>query len=190
MNHLHVVRFPRWQDVESCRRTVMHVPVRSLPHPPYRLHDTIIGVNNEDFRQAVVLRITELRVGPLPVFIGRVGSKGTNDELQAVGLNWEEYKKSWKKTYGTSPESEESVLRMELGYEPAADVKELLERYVTGASVVECVLEAAKKEVMKQEDAEFLVHINGLKNVERGSAPQHYKRYKKRRKTEENDHEH
>lgn len=167
MNNLHIMRFPRWEDVKSCRRTVMHMPMREAPNPIYHKGDVIIGVNAENMQQVAILRVVKLSAGALMQFIGDVGITGLNDELMAVGLTWDLYKESWARTYHCAPEAETHVLRVEFGYEPlplSKEVFRILEDYRqlyddcavhNKLGIVELVVDAAKADMQAKDDTAF-----------------------------------
>ncbi len=193
MNNLHIMRFPRWGDVKSCRRTVMHMPMREVPNPVYHEGDVILAVNDENLQQVAILRVLKLSAGALMQFIGDVGITGLNDELMAVGLTWDLYKESWARTYHCAPEAETHVLRIEFGYEPVPLSNETLRvledfREIYSAvghedkgTLIDLVLEAARRDAEKVADEEYRRSLKDLPSEARKSE---YNRHYRMKKTE------
>jgi hypothetical protein len=164
-----IVSFPRWETVADHTRTIFHLPLKI--GPKFKLGDWLVCVPQHfpvlDDRQAVVARITSIKIGPLMSFIGdpdNVVNRGYTKELGAVGCTWDAFDESWRAVRGESPRVNPEVMRCEFKYEPLPlseeavkaleESKELLEP--TGNGLITALLVAnAHLEVQKQEDGEF-----------------------------------
>jgi hypothetical protein len=119
--NVHFVRFPRWESIVSCARTVFHVPVIKLQGAGYHRDDILVATSTEDKREVVICRIIDVRVGPLMGFIGNVQPdsvlKKLTPELRKLDTTWVEFERSWQKVHGINPQTSPEVVRVEFGYE-------------------------------------------------------------------------
>ncbi len=113
--NVHIVSFPRWHDVLSCQRTVLHLPGRLAPNPMYRNGDLLVATNGS--RDCVICRIIGVSTGSMMGFIGKVVND-TSAELKKVGVGFEDYKASFRRIHNAGIEAEKNTLRVEFGYEP------------------------------------------------------------------------
>lgn len=134
---VHFVRFPRWESITSCSRTVLHVPVIKLTGSGYHRDDILVAVNADGVRSSVVIcRVIDVRVGPLMNFLGDVQPdailKKPTPELKKLDVTWDEFERSWGRVHGISPRTSPEVVRVEFGYETlplSSEVVEALRRF-------------------------------------------------------------
>ena len=165
--NVHFVRFPRWESIVSCARTVFHIPVIKLQGAGYHKDDILVAVSDEDGKRAVVIcRIIDVQVGPLMGFIGDVQPdsvlKKLTPELRKLDTTWVEFERSWQKVHGISSKTSPEVVRVEFGYEVLplpAEVLEALRRFeasIPERELLDAIIKVSLEHLQAQEDNEFI----------------------------------
>jgi hypothetical protein len=127
----------------------------------YREGDLLVATNGSI--ECVICRIMDVSTGSMMGFIGKVVGD-TSDELEKVGVGFEEYKRSFRRTYNAGIEAEKNMLRVEFGYEPVPlepIVVEVLKPYAKlRDDPLSKLLDRQPQNVMDQCDMEFFEEMD------------------------------